>query len=154
MKKLLLIIVIVLAAAFGYTWYLDHSGDVDQAYVKAHLGKTGVVVVDVRSEEVYNGKAPREGIPGGRISGAINFPLAGLEKAGAAEALTKAGITKDVEVILYCNTGNQSGKFAKALVTKFGFDRAKVKNFKGGVVEWTKNPANPFDAGEQKPQAQ
>lgn len=150
MKKALLIVVVALAAAFGYTYYLNSQGDVDQAYVKAKLGKPGVVVVDVRSEEVYNGKSPREGIPGGHIAGAVNFPLSDLEKAGAADALTKAGITKDAEVIAYCNTGNQSGKFASALVKQFGFDCAKVKNYNGGVVDWAKDPANRLEPEGQK----
>ena len=87
MKKALLIILVALAAAFGYTYYLNRQGDVDQAYVKANLGKPGVVVVDVRSTEIFNGESPREGIPGGHIARTINFPLADLEKAGAHKNL-------------------------------------------------------------------
>ena len=115
---------------------------VDQAYLKERLGQTGVVVVDVRSEEIYNGKSPRGGIPGGHIPGAINFPLAKLKEDGAAVNLTQAGIVKDVEVIVYCNTGRQSSHFAAALIKDFGFDPAKVKNYTGGAVEWSKDPAN------------
>ena len=37
---------------------------VDQAYVKEKVGQPGFVLVDVRAEDVYNGKSPREGIPG------------------------------------------------------------------------------------------
>ncbi|MBR1672768.1 MAG: hypothetical protein IJ702_07565 [Fretibacterium sp.] len=146
MKKALLIILVALAAAFGYTYYLNRQGDVDQAYVKANLGKPGVVVVDVRSTEIFNGESPREGIPGGHIARTINFPLADLEKAGAANALTNAGITKDAEVILYCNTGKQADLFADALVKRFGFDRAKVKNYRGSITDWVKDPANKLEA--------
>ena len=147
MKKALWIIVVVLAAAFGYTYYCNQQGvvDVDQSYVKANLGKPGVVVVDVRTEEFYNGKSPRQGLPGGHIPGTINFPLADLKKEGAAAALTKAGITKDAEIILYCNTGKQAGQFANALVKDFSFSPAKIKNYKGSVTDWAKNPMNTLE---------
>ena len=147
-KALLLITVAALVAALGYRYYAGQSGHlevVDQAYVKANLGKPGVVLVDVRAEEIYKGKSPRQGIPGGHIAGAINFPLADLEKADAADALVKAGITKDAEVIVYCNTGNQSGKFAGKLVEQFGYDRAKVKDYRGSVTDWMKDPANKLE---------
>ena len=115
---------------------------VDQAYVKEKTGQPGFVLVDVRAEEVYNGKSPREGIPGGHIAGAVNFPLANLKAEGAAEALEKAGIVKDAEIIVYCNSGKQSSQFAEALVEDFGFEAAKVKNYKGSVIDWSKDPAN------------
>lgn len=123
---------------------------VDQAYVKEKVGQPGFVLVDVRTKEVYNGKAPREGIPGGHIPGAVNFPLDKLKEPGAAEALEKAGIVKDAEIIVYCNTGNQSGKFAKALVKDFGFDAGKVKNYEGSITEWSKDPANKLEPENHK----
>ena len=147
-KTLLLFIIAALAAALGYRYYAAQSGHlevVDQAYVKANLGKPGVVLVDVRAEDIYNGNSPRQGIPGGHIAGAINFPLPDLAKADAADALAKAGITKDVEVIVYCNTGNQSGTFAGKLVEQFGFDPAKVKNYRGSITDWAKDPANKLE---------
>ena len=119
--------------------------DVDQAYVKEKVGQPGFVLVDVRTEDIYNGKSPREGIPGGHIPGAVNLPLASLKEAGAAEALEKAGITKDVEVIVYCNSGKQSGQFSEALVKDFGFEASKVKNYKGSVIDWSKDPANKLE---------
>lgn len=140
--KALSFLLILFAAGFGYVYHRDHQGDVDQAYVKAKLGKPGVVVVDVRPAEVYNGEPPREGIPGGHIEGALNFPLVDLRKEGAIEALTKAGITKDIEVIVYCNTGRVAGEFINALAGDFGFDRTKLKNYRGSVTDWVKDPAN------------
>ncbi len=118
---------------------------VDQAYVKEKVGQPGFVLVDVRTEDIYNGKSPREGIPGGHIAGAVNFPLANLKAEGAAEALEKAGIVKDAEIIVYCNSGKQSTQFAEALVEDFGFDAAKVKNYKGSVIDWSKNPDNKLE---------
>lgn len=116
--------------------------EVEQLYVKENLGRPGFLLVDVRVEEVYNGMSPREGIPGGHIDGAINFPLKRLKEEGAAKALEEAGIVKDAEIILYCNTGRKSALFAEALVEEFGFELAKLKNYRGSVTDWSKQPGN------------
>ena len=121
-NRSLLVVLFVLCFAVSAQALFGPSIDVvDQAYVKEKVGQPGFVLVDVRAEEVYNGKSPREGIPGGHIEGAVNFPLANLKAEGAAEALEKAGIVKDAEIIVYCNSGKQSSQFAEALVEDFGF---------------------------------
>ncbi|MGI6074906.1 MAG: sulfurtransferase [Pyramidobacter sp.] len=152
MKKLLVLLIIVAVAAFGAyrLGYLDEyvgpKGEaVDQAYVRENVGKAGVVLVDVRSKEVYDGKSPREGIPGGHIPGAINFPMADLEKEGAEKALADAGITKDATLIVYCNTGHNSTLFVRKLVRKFGYDPKKIMNYMGSMTDWSKNPENKID---------
>lgn len=132
-------------AVSAQAFFVPKIEGVDQAYVKEKVGQPGFVLVDVRTEDIYNGKSPREGIPGGHILGAINFPLASLKEAGAAEALEKAGITKDVEVIAYCNSGKQSSQFTEALVKDFGFESSKVKNYNGSIIEWSKDPANKLE---------
>lgn len=124
---------------------------VDQDYVKAHVGRTGVVLVDVRSPEVYGGLSPRAGIPGGHIPGAINFPLADLDRPDASEALARAGLTRDAEIIVYCNTGRQSARFIDRLVGSFGFDPSRVKNYTGSMTDWSRNPENPIATGTAKP---
>lgn len=153
MKKILvfLVIAVVLAGAAWHLGYLDSFvgggavAVVDQGYVKANVGKPGKVLVDVRTADIFNGKPPREGIPGGHIPGAVNFALADLDKPGADKALAAAGITKDVEVIVYCNTGKQSGKFAEALTKKFGYKVGSVKNYAGSMTDWSKDPKNPLE---------
>ncbi len=149
MKKIFLIalILIALVAFFAsYKYYVEHQNDVDQNYVKEHMGKPGVVLLDVRPLDVYNGKAPRAGLHGGHIEGAINFPLADIiklvENGGSVDALTKAGITKDVNIIIYCNTGKHASDFANILVRNFGFDRSRLKIYRGSAVDWLKNPEN------------
>ena len=145
-NRSLLVVLFVLCFAVSAQALFGPSIDVvDQAYVKEKVGQPGFVLVDVRAEEVYNGKSPREGIPGGHIAGAVNFPLANLKAEGAAEALEKAGIVKDAEIIVYCNSGKQSSQFAEALVEDFGFEAAKVKNYKGSVIDWSKNPDNKLE---------
>ena len=145
-RSLLAVLFVLCLAVSAQASFFGPSIDaVDQAYVKEKVGQPGFVLVDVRAEDIYNGKSPREGIPGGHIAGAVNFPLANLKAEGAAEALEKAGIVKDAEVIVYCNSGKQSSQFAEALVEDFGFDAAKVKNYKGSVIDWSKDPANKLE---------
>lgn len=146
-KRLLVVFFVLLLSvpAFAFSIFGPDIEAVDQAYVKENLGKPGIIVVDVRDSEIYNGKSPREGLPGGHIPGTINFPLADLKASDASEALNKAGITKDVTVIVYCNTGKQAGTFAEALVKDFNFDKNKIKNYKGSITDWAKNPENKLE---------
>lgn len=141
-RSLFAVLLVLCLAVPALAFFGPKIEAVDQAYVKEKTGQPGYVLVDVRAEEIYKGKSPREGIPGGHIEGAINFPLDKLKEAGAAEALEKAGIVRDAEVIVYCNSGKQSEQFSKALVKDFGFDAAKVKNYTGSIIDWSKDPAN------------
>ena len=152
MKKLLIVLLIVAAGAFGAyrLGYLDeYVGPkgvvVDQTFVKENAGKPGVVLVDVRGKAVFDGKSPREGIPGGHIPGAVNFPIADLEKEGAGKALAAAGITKDATVVVYCNTGHNSTIFVRKLARKFGYDPKKIMNYTGSMPDWSKNKDNKID---------
>ncbi|MBQ7559422.1 MAG: hypothetical protein IJT20_04155 [Synergistaceae bacterium] len=126
--------------------------DVDMDFVIANRNLPGYVLLDARAEEIYEGRAPFagkddqevffEGIPGGHIPGAINFPLMDLNVAAASAALAKVGITKNKIIIIYCNTGSQSGRFADALVRRFNFSPSKLKNYRGGVRDWISRPEN------------
>ncbi|MCR4817610.1 MAG: hypothetical protein K5841_01475 [Fretibacterium sp.] len=118
---------------------------VDQAYVKEHLGKPGFLLVDVREADVFNGKSPFEGAPGGHIPGAINFPSSRLNLGNAEEELQKSGLTKDITLILYCNAGLISSQFGEALVNDFGFKDFRIKSYRPGTMEWVKNPANKLE---------
>ena len=144
-RSLLAVLFVLCLVASAQAFWGPNIDAVDQAYVKEKVGQPGFVLVDVRTEDIYNGKSPREGIPSGHIAGAVNFPLANLKAEGAVEALEKVGIVKDAEIIVYCNRGNQSSQFAEALVRDFGFDAKKVKNYKGSVIDWSKNPANKLE---------
>lgn len=72
------------------------------------------VVIDVRKVDEF---------AAGHIKDAINIPLEDLgAKMSELEAL------KDKDIVLYCNSGKRSGKFAEALIEK-GFE--KVYNAEG-----------------------
>ncbi len=119
-----------------YSRYEPHVEDVNIDYVKAHTGKAGYVLVDVREEDIFDGVPPMAGVPGGHIPGAVNFPLSELKVAAASAALAKTGIVKSRTVILYCNTGTAAGKFADALIRRFNFPPAGIKNYRGSVIDW------------------
>ena len=137
-----IIFAFVFVCTFIFSYFEPHVEDVTRDYVKAHAGRPGYVLVDVRPERIYEGESPIAGIPGGHIPGAVSFPLADLKTAAASAALAKVGVVKMNTVILYCNTGADSGRFADALVRGLGFSPAKIKNYRGGIMDWVKDPKN------------
>lgn len=63
--------------------------------------KEGALIIDVRKVEQYNE---------GHIKDSKNIPLAEIEKE-----IAKVQPDKSKKIVLYCNTGNQSGKAAEKL---------------------------------------
>ncbi len=82
------------------------------------------VLIDVREaseHEAFN--------VGGRL-----IPLGTLPSR-----LDELEVDKDQEIVLYCRTGNRSGR-AKAFLAGQGF--SKVRNLLGGMVEWKEKFGN------------
>ena len=128
-----------------YLWMGGGVVDVDQEYVKEHVGKPGYVLVDVREARIFHGASPViAGVPGGHIPGAVNFPSSELRFTRAAEALKKAGITKNATLIVYCNKGVLSGKFIETLIKDFGYNPKKIKHYKDSMIDWAADPENPI----------
>ena len=125
-----------------YSRIEPHVEDVDMNYVKEYTGKFGYVLVDVRSEGVFDGESPMYGVPGGHIPGAVSFPLEDLKVAAASAALAKVGIVKSSTIILYCNTGTAAGKFADSLIRRFNFSPSRIKNYRGSVIDWVSRRGN------------
>ena len=144
------IFVLVFFTMLMYSRLEPHVEEVNMKYVIMNRYKPGFVLVDVRSEAIYDGRAPyigmkmppQEGVPGGHIPGAVSFPAKDLNVAAAAAALAKVGITRENNIILYCNTGVLSGRFGDALIRKFNFSPSKIKHYTGGIVNWTKDEEN------------
>ena len=143
---LIFIVLAILSAAFGISFMFSTRDPefevVDQAYVKKHTGSPGFILLDTREADVYNGKSPFEGVPGGHIPGAINFPGSQLKLPGAAVALAKSGLTKNATIIIYCNAGRISLQYGEVLVKDFHFNDDMIKHYKGGVIDWSQNPLN------------
>lgn len=115
---------------------------VDMNYVTEKLNSSAVIM-DVRSEEVYNGKTPGRGIKGGHILGAINVPLDTFldieDDSAKLEFLKSKGVDMKTKIITYCNTGRKSQVLAEELV-RLGY--SDVNNYKGSMKEWGSVPAN------------
>ena len=136
------IFALVFIMTFTYSQLEPNVQEVDSSYVRTHKDLKGYLLVDTREEEVYEGKSPRRGIPGGHINGAVNFPLDDIGINAAPAALAGSGLTKKVTLILYCNSGASSGKFAETLVNEYGYDPLRVKAYRGSVMDWIKDPYN------------
>lgn len=79
-----------------------------------------LVIVDVRTEEEYNG-------PEGHLEGAILIPVQEIEKRiGELEAY------KDRNIVVYCASGFRSRRAGQFLMSR-GFD---VLDLEGGIRAW------------------
>ncbi len=135
--------------AVTFTASPDASKIATEAYVNSHLNDPGVVIVDVRSKDEFDG-VKGEASRKGHIPGAINLEYKGVLKENgsvkSAEALAAvfndAGITDDKEVILYCETSARAGIVYLAL--KYILDYPDVRVYDGAFYEWTANTDNPI----------
>ncbi|KEI72807.1 rhodanese-like domain-containing protein [Endozoicomonas elysicola] len=66
--------------------------------------KNGALLIDVRTPAEY---------AEGHLAGAINIPYQNI-----VNGLAQKNITLDADIVLYCRSGNRSGKAHKALVAQ------------------------------------
>ena len=146
----LLIFLFIFVVMFFYSRFEPHIEEVDMKYVIIHRNMPHFILLDVRNESIFNGRAPFagmkkptiEGIPGGHIPGSVSFPMRDLNVASTFDVLEAKGITRDTTIILYCNSGVLSGRFADTLMRRFNYSPAKIKHYRGGVSDWTKDEEN------------
>ncbi|MCK5366956.1 MAG: sulfurtransferase, partial [Cyclobacteriaceae bacterium] len=117
----------------------------------AEVKNGGSVIVDARSPEEYKGAATTE-LRKGHIPGAVNIEFKNMMdakgKMKSAAELQKifdaAGVTKDKQVILYCESGVRAGIIYFSLTSILGY--SKVKVYDGAYLEWQSKSANKVDA--------
>jgi thiosulfate/3-mercaptopyruvate sulfurtransferase len=136
----------------------DKSIRVFMDRVKESIGSQSMVLVDVRTNDEYDGKtlAPSEysseyGQVGGHIPGAINVPWSlmvcndGTFKS--EEELRKIyesrNITPDKEVITYCGIGERAS--FTWFVLKYLLGYPNVKSYDGSWLEWGNSLGNPIE---------
>jgi thiosulfate/3-mercaptopyruvate sulfurtransferase len=117
--------------------------------VQVELGKSGVVLVDVRSPKEFSGELlapenlPQEGAQrGGHIPGAKNIPWAqAVSEDGTfkpvdqlRELYESKGVTPDKSVIAYCRIGERSSHSWFVLHYLLGYPN--VRNYDGSWTEW------------------
>lgn len=114
----------------------------DKNYILERIGSPDVVLLDARTPEEYRGinvRAER----GGHIPGAVNFnwTLAidqgrnlRIKQPGELRALLDgAGVTRDREVIAYCQTHHRSSH-TYVVLKSLGYPR--IKGYPGSWSEW------------------
>lgn len=105
-KQYILIISAFIITAVFFTLYFYMRSDIASPEKTARWINSGALIVDVRTPEEF---------AAGNYKGAINIPLSELEKN-----LHLFG-DKNGKIIVYCRTGNRSGK-AKKILNENGFE--------------------------------
>ena len=120
-------------------------------WLKKNMRKKNVAVIDARSLNEYIGQTVPEGTSrGGHIPGARHLEwskLSGdLETFKSADEMRKIlgkhGITKDTQVITYCNSGIGRSSFLSMALELAGHDN--VKEYTGSWEEWSGDPRLPI----------
>src|ERR687898_514848 len=138
-------------ATFAF-WIFKYYG------VKDVIGTQDKILVDVRTNDEYNGKtlAPTEysteyGQMGGHIPGAVNVPWNKMVNENgtlkSAEELKKLyeslNVTPDKEVITYCGIGERAAY--TWFVLKYLLGYPNVKSYDGSWLEWGNTMGNPIE---------
>jgi len=137
-------------AAATFTPKVNSAIIVDMKYVQSHRTDAGVVLVDARDKEEFDG-TKGETARKGHIPGAIHFEYKNIlnddstvkSKADILSAAKGAGITSDKEVILYCETSGRTGIVFMALTSIAGYTNVKV--YDGAFYEWSADASNPVE---------
>lgn len=127
--------------------------------VRGSLGKSGIVMIDVRSPKEFTGEitAPPEypmehAQRGGHIPGAKNIPWATAvnDENGTFKTVedlkkiySEKGITSDKNVICYCRIGERSSHTWFVLKYLLGYQN--VVNYDGSWTEWGNMIKNPIE---------
>lgn len=119
----------------------------DYEYVKSNIDNAGVVLLDVRAENEFNGTST-DPVSKGHIKGAKNIEWSDVltatgnlkTDAELKKLFESKGITKDKTIVLYCGTSVRAGIVFLAL-KHLGYQNVKVYDgaynewvFKGGAV--------------------
>jgi rhodanese-related sulfurtransferase/DNA-directed RNA polymerase subunit RPC12/RpoP len=88
-------------------------------------GKKDIVLLDVRTNEEFNGTAMEKF---GKLAGAINIPVQDLEKR-----IAELAKYKNKEIVVYCSHSHRSPR-ASYLLMQNGF--TKITNMQFGMSEW------------------
>jgi thiosulfate/3-mercaptopyruvate sulfurtransferase len=127
-------------------------------YVKDVIDSEDKILVDVRTNDEYNGKtlAPTEYSPeygqiGGHIPGAVNVPWSKmvnedgtLKSADELKNLYESvNVTTDKEIITYCGIGERASY--TWFVLKYLLGYPNVKTYDGSWLEWGNTMGNPIE---------
>ncbi len=125
----------------------------DAAYVLNNLKNKGTVIVDTRGPDEYNGTKPIDYIKSkGHIPGSknLNFYPTNRNNDGSYKSVAQlkavyeaAGVTKDKEIIAYCESGPRAADSYFALKELLGYPNVKV--YVGSWLEWGNDAKYPVE---------
>jgi len=129
----------------------DPAPVASREHVRAHLGDSGVCLLDVRTPDEYNG-IKRFAERAGHIPGAVNMDwtlaidtgrnMRFRPDAELRTLLAAVGATPDREVITYCQTHHRSAHTWMVL-TWLGYPH--VRGYPGSWSDWGNDPALPVE---------
>ncbi|MDV2686594.1 sulfurtransferase [Alkalihalophilus lindianensis] len=123
--------------------------EVEKEYVKSAIDNPNKVILDVRSRAEYKGEDVRAK-RGGHIPTAVNIEWKEVLKDGVPffkmsddieRMLLQAGVTKDKQVIIYCQKANRASHMYFTL-RLMGFDHLRM--YEGSWQEWGNDPHTPI----------
>ena len=115
--------------------------DIALEELRGRLGEDGLVVLDVRTTQEFDGAAgascdPRQG----HIAGARSLSLDRLlECRSAEEVRALVALPEDTEIVAYCHSGQRSA-FAVQVLQGAGY---RARNYAGSWHEWSRDPLLP-----------
>jgi len=137
--------------ASDYTLTNTGKYTVDRSYIMQHLDDGHSALLDARSPAEYSGKK-KYADKGGHIPGAKNYEwteamdrahnLRLLPSESIQHKLDQLGITKDREVIVYCQTHHRSA-FSYVMLRSLGYEN--VKGYPGSWSEWGNRDDTPVE---------
>lgn len=122
-----------------------------KGFVLNNLNNPGISLLDERTPAEYRGEEVRSA-RGGHIPGAINVPWTEAVTRGGVpvfksqseleELYRSAGLSRDKEVIIYCQTGVRAAH-SYFVLRLIGYPQ--VRNYDGSWEEWGNDPAMPIE---------
>lgn len=120
-----------------------------KADVRRALADTGVVVIDVRSREEFDGATPYGEARGGHLPRAVHLDWRALSDADGRvlrgdalrSRLNAAGVLEGQPAIVYC-TGGVRSAFVTELLREHGIE---ARNYDGSMWEWAADATAPIE---------
>lgn len=127
------------ATTFNKTLHKEYLARISD--VKRSINDANVVLIDARNLDEYNGTDETK-LRKGHIPGAVNIPNVSLmdskhilkSKAELQAIFTKAGVTADKTIIIYCKSSFRAGIEFLALTSVLNYPNVKV--YDGAFYEW------------------
>jgi thiosulfate/3-mercaptopyruvate sulfurtransferase len=119
-----------------------HAVELTTDELAQSLRQPGLVLVDLRSVEAFNGWPLGGEARGGHIDGAVSFPFAWSRyEFEVQELLHSKGIKRDKTVVLYGYEPEQTEQFA-ATLRRIGYE--DVRHYHRFVEEWAADEQRPM----------